>query len=245
MRGILQADVENRGVVIDPRTKIYYMLILCIFVIGGAGGYKMGWIQAFLSFIPFILFLTANQWKSFAIYSMAYVLVYFFNGWIAGSVSGVPRTIIAIFAMFILRIMPSLVMGAYIMGTTTVSEFIASMEKMHVPQQISIPFAVMFRFFPTVMEEFKSINAAMGMRDIRFGGKNAGKIVEYRLIPLIVCSVNIGNELSAAALTRGLGTGVKRTNVCRVGFHIQDVLLFIAGMLPVIMLILNRLGVFA
>lgn len=243
MEGILQADIENRGIVIDPRTKLFYMLILCIFVIGGAGGYQMDWTQLLLCGIPFLLFLTAHQWRSFCLYSVLYLLLYFLNGQLVGGVSGAPRVLLAMFSMFILRLMPSLVMGAYIMGTTTVSEFIAAMERLHMPQQIVIPLAVMFRFFPTVLEEFRSINTAMRMRDIRFGGKNAGKMIEYRLIPLLVCSVTIGNELSAAALTRGLSVSGTRTNICKIGFHIQDAVLFIAGMLPVIRLILEKLGV--
>ena len=47
-------------------------------------------------------------------------------------------------------------------------------------------------------------------------------MIEYRLIPLMVCSAKIGEELNAAAITRGLGGDVKRTNVCRIGFHFQD-----------------------
>ena len=35
--------------------------------------------------------------------------------------------------------------------------------------------------------DVSSINDAMRMRDIRFGGKNAGKMIEYRMIPLLVC----------------------------------------------------------
>ena len=60
----------------------------------------------------------------------------------------------------------------------------------------------MFRFFPTVLEEFAAINMAMKMRDIRIGGKNAGKFIEYRLVPLMVCSVNIGSELSGGQKQR-------------------------------------------
>ncbi len=243
MEGILQADIENRGIVIDPRTKLFYMLILCIFVIGGAGGYQMDWVQLLLCGIPFLLLLTAHQWRGFCLHSALYLLLYFLNGQLVGEVSGAPRVLLAMFSMFILRLMPSLVMGAYIMGTTTVSEFIAAMERLHIPRQIVIPLAVMFRFFPTVLEEFRSINTAMRMRDIRFGGKNAGKMIEYRLIPLLVCSVTIGNELSAAALTRGLSVSGTRTNICKIGFHIQDAVLVIAGMLPVIRLILEKLGV--
>ena len=145
--------------------------------------------------------------------------------------------------VIIVRILPGLIMGGYIFSSTTVSEFIAAMEKMHVSNKISIPMSVMFRFFPTVMEEFFSINSAMKMRDICVGGKNMAKMVEYRLVPLMVCSVNIGNELAAAALTRGLNPDGKRTNICKIGFHAQDGILFFVMLVPYLVLILEKTGV--
>lgn len=127
------------------------------------------------------------------------------------------------------------------MQTTTVSEFNAAMGKMHVTEKITIPLSVMFRFFPTIADEFSSINDAMRMRDIRFGGKNAGKMIEYRMIPLLVCSARIGEELNAAAITRGLGGDVKRTNVCQIGFHIQDYVLILVCAVPYLIWILSIL----
>ncbi len=108
--------------------------------------------------------------------------------------------------------------------TTTVSEFVAAMERLHLPQQITIPMSVMFRFFPTVAEEWSAIGDAMRMRGVRFGGGKVGAILEYRIVPMMICSVKIGEELSQAALTRGLGGPVKRTNICKLGFHVQDVI---------------------
>ena len=84
--------------------------------------------------------------------------------------------------------------------------------------------SVIFRFFPTISEEYQAIRDAMKMRGIRFGGKNPFLMLEYRLVPLMVSVVKIGDELSAAALTRGLGAPVKRTNVCQIGFHVQDLI---------------------
>ena len=84
--------------------------------------------------------------------------------------------------------------------------------------------SVMFRFFPTVAEEWSAIGDAMRMRGVRFGGGKAGTILEYRIVPMMICSVKIGEELSQAALTRGLGGPVKRTNICKLGFHVQDVI---------------------
>ncbi len=42
---------------------------------------------------------------------------------------------------------------------------------------------------------------------------------------MITCSVKIGEELSAAAITRGLGAPVKRTNICQLKFNFADVVL--------------------
>ena len=117
--------------------------------------------------------------------------------------------------------------GGLLLSSTSVSEFIGSMERMHLTEKIVIPLSVIFRFFPTISEEYQAISDAMKMRGIRFGGKNPFLMVEYRLVPLMVSVVKIGDELSAAALTRGLGAPVKRTNVCQIGFHVQDMIVIL------------------
>ena len=37
MAGLFTADIENRGLVIDPRTKLAVMITLVVFALGGAG----------------------------------------------------------------------------------------------------------------------------------------------------------------------------------------------------------------
>ena len=59
----------------------------------------------------------------------------------------------------------------------------------------------------------------------------------------MVCSVNIGSELSAAALTRGLGTKVKRTNICKIGFHAQDIAVLLLTAPLYMLWILGMIGV--
>lgn len=41
---------------------------------------------------------------------------------------------------------------------------------------------------------------------------------------MMICSIKIGEELSAAALTRGLGAPVRRTNICKIGFKALDII---------------------
>ncbi|MBQ6039260.1 MAG: energy-coupling factor transporter transmembrane protein EcfT [Oscillospiraceae bacterium] len=239
------ADIENRGLVLDPRTKLAVMLTLVVFALGGTGSgiiaVRIGTVV--ISILPTVLLLTAKQWKKAFLSGLIYAGIKTAEILLIPTLTGAALSVLGLCCMIFVRLMPSLIMGAYMLSSTTVSEFIAAMHRMHIPQQITIPLSVMFRFFPTVLEEFAAINTAMKMRDIRIGGKHAGRFIEYRLVPLMVCSVNIGSELSAAALTRGLGVSVKRTNICKIGFRLQDTaVLFLAGSLYVLW-ILGMIGV--
>jgi energy-coupling factor transport system permease protein len=81
------------------------------------------------------------------------------------------------------------------------------------------------RFFPTIKEEYSSINDAMRMRGVMFGGGNVLKMFEFRMIPLLFSCVNIGEELSAAAITRGLGGETKRSSIVELRLGVFDYLL--------------------
>ena len=37
MAGLFTADIENRGLVLDPRTKLFVMITLVVFALGGTG----------------------------------------------------------------------------------------------------------------------------------------------------------------------------------------------------------------
>ena len=119
--------------------------------------------------------------------------------------TGVANYIAVAVVGILLRFTPSVVMGYFVVTTTTVSEFVAAMERLHLPQQITIPMSVMFRFFPTVAEEWSAIGDANADAWRPLCGGKASAILEYRIVPMMICSVKIGEELSQAALTRGLG----------------------------------------
>jgi len=136
--------------------------------------------------------------------------------------TGILNLLCIIFSGIISRFIPGIITGYYLVSTTKISELIASMERMRISPKIIIPFAVMIRFFPTVKEESAAISDAMRMRGIRLGGGNPLAMLEYIIVPLLMSTVKIGEELSSAALTRGLGAPVKRTNICKTGFKAPD-----------------------
>lgn len=220
-------ELMNRGgkSVLDPRTKLALLITIAVFVLGGTGGESMRTFRIVLSVLPFVLMLCSGKIVSFIIGCAVVGAGFAAQSCMVPLLRGTPAFILLMICGIVTSFVPCIMMGKYMVSTTTVSEFIAAMERLHVSEKITIPLSVMFRFFPTVQEEFASINAAMKMRDIRFGGNRAGNVVEYRLIPMIMCSVKIGDELSAAALTRGLGAPVKRTNICKIGFGFLDIFL--------------------
>lgn len=241
--GILQTTGQQRGLLLDPRTKLLLVITVSSFVLGGLGGNQFSFLIPILCLITLILFLTAGKIRAAIIYLLAYSAAWLLSLLLLPRLSGFFYFLVLGSAGIISRVMPGIAMGAYVVSTTTVSEFTAAMQRMHISEKIIIPFSVMFRFFPTVGEEFGSINAAMRMRGISFSGGRVGKMLEYRLVPLLTCSAKIGEELSAAALTRGLGGDVKRTNICKIGLKIQDVFFIAFCVTAFVAVALASLGV--
>lgn len=212
----------NKQSLLDPRTKMVVLLMVSVFVLGGAGNFENQIIFYVLSAMPFVLLLLEKRIGTFLQGVAILTAGYLAQKFLMNSTKGILNSIILFIAGFFTRFVPSFMMGTYLVQTTTVSEFIAGMHRIHMPDFITIPLSVMFRFFPTIGEEFSSINNAMKMRDIKFGGRKALKMIEYRLIPMMCCCVNIGQDLSAASLTRGLGGPEKRTNICKIGMRFFD-----------------------
>ncbi|MEW9122633.1 MAG: energy-coupling factor transporter transmembrane component T [Thermotaleaceae bacterium] len=213
----------------DPRTKMLLMLLINVTIFGGSTPYIMLTMAA----IPIFLLFVSGKNKA-AIYCLiAYSAAALSNYFLVAATQGILNIFVVMISGMLYRIMPAFIMGYYLVMTTTVSEIIAAMECMRVPNQIIIPMSVMFRFFPTIAEEAKAIRDAMEMRGLSFWGgrylNNPLAMLEYRLVPLLMSTVKIGEELSAAALTRGLGSPVKRTNICKIGFSIWDIVLSVTG----------------
>jgi len=232
---------KQRGF-LDPRTKLALVLVLAVFVMGGLGGEQLKGIKTILSVLPFVLLLIEKQWKRFARgivmlvigYGLLLVMPY---------LPGVLNYIALMCGGILTRFVVTIVMGGYLIATTSVSEFVSAMERLHMPQAITIPMSVMFRLFPTIGTEWRSIRRAMTMRGIHLGGARAGQVLEYQLVPMMTSTVRIGEELSASALTRGLGAPVRRTNICRIGFRVQDVILLMGCLFVIAVWILELCGV--
>lgn len=219
---------------LDPRTKLLLMLIINVTIFGGS----IVQIMLLMAAVPLLLLLASRKTKAALYCTLAYAAAALSNAFLVPATHGALNIFVVMVSGMLYRMMPGLIMGYYLVTTTTVSEFVASMERMHVSQKIIIPLSVMFRFFPTIGEEARAIGDAMRMRGVSFGSakflKNPMAMIEYRMVPLLMSTVKIGEELSAASLTRGLGNPAKRTNICKIGFSMQDGILSIVAVLAFI-----------
>ena len=242
-RSVLQASVTDRGLVLDPRTKILMLLNMAVFVLGSAGGERVQTLTPLLCAMPAVLLLSAKKWRTAITYIILFSVSYAVYAIFGDMTTGFLHYFLLGCSGILARFLPSIMMGGYLVSTTTVSEFTAAMLRMKISEKIIIPLSVMFRFFPTVFDEAASINAAMRMRGIHLGGRNAGGILEYRIVPLMTCCVKIGEELSAAALTRGLGGEIRRTNICNIGFKVQDIIFIAVSLVPYVLWLLDIIGI--
>ncbi len=214
---------------LDPRTKFYMILIVSAVVMMSATTPFLWGVRIAMTLIPIILLIIEKRYTSafgFAfLYIAALVLTFAF---LSEESKGIFKSLLTGYSGIVVQFMPCLITAWYVIRTTKIDEFMSAMQKMKLPDGITISLAVVMRFFPTIKEEYSSISDAMKMRGISFGGGNAAKMVEYRMIPLLFSCVNIGDELSAAAITRGLGGKVKRTSVEELRLRFIDWLLIIA-----------------
>ncbi len=212
----------RRGLLLDPRTKLLMLITVTSLMLSTGNSGVMNIVKPVLSILPFVLLLTEGKWKTAAKYLVLYAVCFALERLALYRLSGLASFLLLAVCSIMTRFAPGIMMGEFLIASTSVSDFIAAMKRMHVSEKIIIPLSVIFRFFPTIGEENRAISDAMRMRGIRFGGKHPGRVLEYRLIPLMISIVKIGDELSAAALTRGLGAPVHRTDICKIGFHAQD-----------------------
>lgn len=114
--------------------------------------------------LPVLLLLLSQRWKAAARFSITYAVLYGLELTVIPMLTGMWNFILNAASGIYTHMLPGFVMGYYLISTTTVSEFVAAMERMHIPQKIVIPVSVVFRFFPTVREEYAAIRDAMKMR---------------------------------------------------------------------------------
>ena len=226
---------------LDPRTKLYMIFIVSVVVMMSATTPFLWTLRIAVTMVPIALLIVEKHYASalrfLVLYATALVLTFYY---LTAQSTGFLTAFLVGYCSIVAQFMPAMITAWYVIRTTKIDEFISVMQKMHVPDGITISLAVVMRFFPTIKEEYASIRDAMKMRGVMFGGGSAVKMVEYRMIPLLFSCVNIGDELSAAAITRGLGGKVKRTSIEQLKMQVLDYIFIIAFSFAAVIFLVSK-----
>ncbi len=224
---------------LDPRTKLFILAFTGVLV------FVTDRIEVELLFIvmPLILFAILKEFlfvlKQLGFYLFLIVIQFYLAAVLPASVGA----ILYIFSIYIRKLIPCMMLGRYIIRTTKVSQFMAALNKMKLPKGFSIALTIALRYFPAMREEWSYIKDAMLLRGISgsmFGFlKQPLKTLEYVYVPMLVSASKISDEITQAAITRGIDHVNRRTCLTETNFSIRDLVVFMVYALILSVFILS------
>lgn len=223
---IYAPTAKAKQLYLDPRTKIVLCLVVSFIMLESTTSLVVNALQIALAALPLIFLLMLGKHKMAVYYLCAYVFASLVPQLLVPLLPDIINLLFTGMIALMTQILPGMMMAYFLIVSTSVSEFVTAMDRMHVPKSISVPMSVLFRFFPTIVEEYGHVRDAMRMREVG-NLRQPMAMLEYRMVPFMTSIVPIGNDLAASALTRGLSAPVRRTNVCPIGFTWRDGLAFV------------------
>lgn len=132
------------------------------------------------------------------------------------------------------------VMAAAPIMTAPTGRLIASLNRMKLPKAATLSLAVLFRFMPTLSQEYRSIRDAQKFRGIGSSFwetiKHPFLTIEYILIPMMIRTSKVADELSASAQVRGMKLEGECSSFYEVKLKPMDWCVLLVGMLLILLL---------
>ena len=208
---------------LDPRTKLF-LILLCVFCAMFAPNLHFQF--ALAAFIG-LLAAFCGKWRYALQGIFVYALICVFTVWSMGAMTGTWRTMFVAFLGLVHKVYACGMLAGVVLTTTRVSEFLSAMNRLHAPKKLVIPLAVMLRYLPTVGEDWRYIKDAMRMRDVFPSVRGfltaPGMTVECIYVPFMMAASKAADELSIAAVTRGIENPKPRTCLVQIRPGITDV----------------------
>ena len=191
--------------VLDPRTKLV-MIVLPAIMLAIGMPLPLEIVMTVLFVLPFFVAREFLKGVGFLIiYALQLLALFFLTPYIHHPFL---LYILSFFAIGTRRMLISIVAGVYALTTTRMDEWLALFRQWRIPSSVTIPLLVMVRFFPGVYEDYKNIRQAMAFRGLAQGPlgmlRNPGATLEYVLMPLLMNASQVADDLTVAALTKGI-----------------------------------------
>ena len=204
----------------NPITKFIVTMLASFTVLHPIGLFAWG-VMVWISLFFWLSGFKKEALRSFLVFALLYFLPNF-EGVMA--LPGFLKMFVALLVVAKMFYLPFMA-GKYLIQTSDVGDIITSMDTVHAPRAITIPVAVMFRFFPSFKEEHHHIKQAMKIRGVTL--KNPLRYGEYVSVPLLILSSTIADDIAMAAETRGIGIEGEKTRFREVKRGVVDLVYFL------------------
>lgn len=137
-------------------------------------------------------------------------------------------SVIGVFSFIVQRIIPFMLLGTVIQKQKNISEITMALERMRLPRGIILSIAVMFRYFPAIKEDFFVIIDSMKLKGLYTSKRSALlhpiRTMEFIIVPMLFKSLRTAEELSCAALIKGIENTGKKTSYFDVRLRSVDLI---------------------
>ena len=208
---------------LDIRAKLLLLFIANILMFKKMGVYEHLIIAIFFSLLVGIIFNFMRATRLFSIYLFLTLYEIYF-----GKIVTIP--IIDNFLLMSIMMFKTVYFpfcaGVLLIGSSKVSELIAFLRSVKMPNSVIIVLAVIFRFFPAMIMDYKHIKNSLKLKGIGLSKfyylRHPLKFMEYVFVPYVIISTNIANDLSISILCRGIDSGEKPTSIHKLKYKMTD-----------------------
>jgi len=236
---------------LDVRTQLLALIVVNVIGLSAAFHGPALWARLLATLIPMVLLLTQRRWIPAVICLVAtgvalltqtvgvdWLSVQAPHG-VGGYAVAIAGFLVGTVANLVARMLPCVLMAWCVITTTRVSALLGSLARLRVPQSLAIPLAVVLRMVPVLASESSAIGDSARSRGLRVGLSRPSALITYRIVPLTLRTVDIGDELTQAALTRGLDASARRTCLFRIGFGWADGVLIVASVVAAALFVVS------
>ncbi|NPC91323.1 energy-coupling factor transporter transmembrane protein EcfT [Bacillus sp. WMMC1349] len=137
---------------------------------------------------------------------------------------------ISIILFIILRISPTLIIASSLAKVPS-GKLLASLQRMRIPDSLLLTLTVALRFFPVLKMEANIINENAVVRRVSYkqlvNWLRVTRLFEYNIVPLLMRTIKLADDLSSSAATRGIDAPFKKTTIYTIRFSASDSIGFI------------------
>lgn len=207
---------------IDPRTAL---LATCLLGIAAVLSNRPEAAHAACA-IGALCALAARAWRPCIALSAAYGLIAAVMALAEGAGNATLVIAVVMLSYMAQKFVVLALLGISLSKLASMQDLLAALQAMGAPQAVLIPCMVVLRFFPTIRRDASHLMESLKTRRVLAGGgyafRHPALTCELLVVPLLMRSVRVSDELAASALVRGLGGETRPTMLHPLSFGARD-----------------------